>query len=135
MSLFALDNWQVRNDLTLNLGVRYDIDRSVTVGNEFVDAKNASIVQRLGGTPPLSKINVDYNNVSPRLGFAWTPTKDRRTKIHGAVGLFYDQNHGNFNAIYTINSLLSQSTNILVAVNPADNPYWDGTGRSVCSSS
>ena len=36
-SFFAQDTWQVRNDLTLNLGVRYDIDNTIKVGNELVD--------------------------------------------------------------------------------------------------
>ena len=65
---YAQDTWQATDALTLNLGLRYDVDRSATAGNDFVDAKNARIVQRFGGGPLLQKAKVDYNNVAPRLG-------------------------------------------------------------------
>ena len=44
---YIQDTWQAIDGLTLNLGLRYDVDRSVTAGNDFVDAKNARIVQAL----------------------------------------------------------------------------------------
>jgi Outer membrane receptor proteins, mostly Fe transport len=100
-NFFAQDTWRATDNLTFNIGVRYDVDRSVTAGNQYVDAKNADVIKNYGGTAPLQKTNVDYNNVAPRIGFVWTPDKDKTTTIHGAVGTFYDQNHGNFNAIYT----------------------------------
>jgi hypothetical protein len=74
---------------------------------------------------------VDYNNVAPRLGIIWSPGSDRRTKIHAAAGLFYDQNHGNFNAIYIINTLLSQGLTVVDANSPVTNPFWDGTQNGI----
>ena len=50
----------------MNLGVRYDL--------QF-----------------LRTINTDTNNVSPRIGFAWSPYKDARTVLRGSYGLFYDR--------------------------------------------
>lgn len=122
---FIQDTWQVRPGLTLNMGLRYDVDRSVTAGNQYVAAKNQSIEEQLGGTGPLQKTKVDYNNVAPRFGFAWTPTKDRRTSIRGAAGMFYDQNHGNFNAIYIINTLLSGGLTSVNCNSPVTNPFWN----------
>ena len=137
-SFFTQDTWQVADNLTLNLGLRYDLERSVTQGNEFVDTKNAQIVSTLGGSKVLEKTKVDYNNVSPRLGFVWTPTEDKRTTVRGAFGHFYDVSHGNFNAIYIVNTLLSEGFYVINCNNPVDNPFWNtadnAAGRSTCRS-
>lgn len=137
-SFFAQDTWQATDDLTLNLGLRYDLERSVIQGNEFVDRKNAQIAETMGGAPVLEKTKVDTNNVSPRLGFAWTPTSDKRTTLRGAFGFFYDQNHSNFNAIYIVNTLLSEGFYIINCNNPVDNPFWNdadpAAGRTTCRS-
>jgi outer membrane receptor protein involved in Fe transport len=66
VGLYAQDDWRVDDALTLNLGVRYDL--------QF-----------------LPTIHTDANNVSPRAGFAWTPTAARRTVIRGSAGLYYDR--------------------------------------------
>jgi Carboxypeptidase regulatory-like domain/TonB dependent receptor len=63
---YAQDEWKVSRRLTLNLGVRYDL--------QF-----------------LKSIATDTNNFSPRAGFAWSPFESRRTVVRGGFGLFYDR--------------------------------------------
>ena len=118
---YVQDTWQLTNGVTLNLGLRYDVDRSVTAGNDLVDAKNARIVQRYGGAPLLQKTGVDDNNFAPRVGVVWTRG---RTTIRGSGGIFYDQNHNNFNAIYIVNTLLSDGFTQFDANNPLQNPFY-----------
>ena len=132
--VFVHDTWQVRHDLTLNIGIRYDIDNTIKVGNELVDGYNTMFVKNYGGTAPLSKVKSDLNNVQPRLGFAWTPTKDRRTTIRAGSGVFYDQNHFNYNDTYINQTLLTTNRVTLIDNNPTSNPFWnpaDPTGSAL----
>jgi len=66
VGLYVQDEWKVLPSLTLNAGLRYDL--------QF-----------------LQTIRTDRNNVSPRAGFAWSPFARRRTVIRGGFGLYYDR--------------------------------------------
>jgi hypothetical protein len=66
IGFYAQDQWKLGQTFTLNLGVRYDM--------QF-----------------LRTINTDKNNVSPRVGFAWSPYASRTTVVRGSFGLFYDR--------------------------------------------
>ncbi len=82
-SFFFQDDWRATNNLTLNLGVRYDLqllDQSAT--------RNPSAALAAAGIDT-SRINNDYNNVAPRLGAAWKPTSSDRFVVRLGYGLFY----------------------------------------------
>jgi hypothetical protein len=66
VGMYAQDEWSVGSRLTLNLGLRYDL--------QFLDA-----------------INKDTNNVSPRVGFAWSPSGRHDLIVRGNAGLFFDR--------------------------------------------
>jgi hypothetical protein len=61
------DTWQVRPSLTLNLGLRYELDTQYA---------------------PLNTYKKDFG---PRVSFAWDPFKDHKTVIRGGYGIFYAQ--------------------------------------------
>lgn len=123
-SVFVQDTWQVRPQLTLNLGLRYDVDNTILVGNDLVDARNERYVRDLGAPPPLTRMERDLNNVAPRLGLVWLPTADRRWTVRGSAGVFYDQNHGNYNDVYLNQTLLADRRVLFNANSSTDNPFW-----------
>ena len=106
---FFQDNWKVRENLTLELGVRYEYTGSpinklhdLTVARE----SNASTAIWLQSLPLAARtfpqIPVDKNNFAPRLGFAWSPRmghggfakalfgENDATVIRGGYSIAYD---------------------------------------------
>jgi hypothetical protein len=81
---FIQDDWRVNQQLTLNLGLRYEIDTDVKNVSR-TDELNPLILPFLRG-----ERTRDKNNFAPRIGFNFS-TKDTRTSIHGGYGLYYDR--------------------------------------------
>ena len=95
---YLQDDWKVRDGLTLNLGVRYDLQKGSF--NEDLPGLLAKIQDKLGrgGSFPVDPSVVaqpksgrgDFNNFGPRVGLAWDPANNGVTNIHAAYGMFYD---------------------------------------------
>lgn len=66
LGVYAQDEWQATPSLTINAGLRYDL-------------------QWLRG------VSLDTDNLSPRVGLAWTPFTNKRTVVRASYGLFYDR--------------------------------------------
>lgn len=66
LGLYVQDEWKAGSRLTINAGVRYDLQWLETVA-------------------------LDRDNISPRVGLVWTPSASRRTVVRGNFGLFYDR--------------------------------------------
>lgn len=97
LAFYGQDSWKATRRLTLNYGVRYDIEFTETIApvafrdpltginlsaNDIRTAQDVLNVQQ--GIP------VDSNNWAPRFGFAYDIMGDGKTVVRGALGLFYD---------------------------------------------
>jgi hypothetical protein len=117
LSLFAQDDWRVTSNLTLKLGVRYQ--------TQFWP----EILYDPAGIEPYT-FRSDRNNIAPRLAFAWDPGSDKKTSIHGAYGIFFD-NHiiGLAGITALINGRDQVRTFVAQLPNTAPLAAWNAPGR------
>jgi len=90
-SVYFQDDWHVAPNLTLNLGIRYDLFTPYTeINNElsnFDTDTGKIVVAGTSGVDSRGNIRTDYSNLAPRLGFAWTVLP--RTVVRGGFGMTY----------------------------------------------
>lgn len=141
--MYIQDDWKVNRRLTLNLGLRYEFDvpRWELQDRYSYWDLNAPAPFQVPGFIPLngvlrfvggsrrSDFNGDYNNFSPRIGFAYA--LDSRTSIRGAWALLYQLSratvYGRPTAGFTSNStpIFSLDSNATLYAR-LSNPYPDG---------
>ena len=111
ISYYVQDDWRISSRLTLNLGVRNDIDFGLIPTNQDPSPDSSAfcvsctgnrtlrllrllpvkslnqLVPEIGLAPPHNGVN----NYAPRLGFAWDVMGRGLWVIRGGYGLFFDQ--------------------------------------------
>jgi len=86
---FVQDDFRVSRKLMVNMGLRWDYYAVPSERDGRLFNRNEPLGQ--GSYRPSDSIwNARYNNLSPRLGFAYTPDSNGRTVIRGGAGVFYN---------------------------------------------
>ncbi|MBU2043394.1 MAG: TonB-dependent receptor [Alphaproteobacteria bacterium] len=103
--VFLQDDWEVNEHLTLNLGVRWDVESNAN-NEDFVTSPAAAAALRFAETTIVSQggefdaenyISTGDNRdpymgaIAPRVGFSYDVFADQRTVIFGGAGRFYDR--------------------------------------------
>jgi hypothetical protein len=104
---FLQDDWKVNRKLTLNMGVRYELNTPLAdkygrnANVDFIYGSGRAAVVLPGDTGPVTGHKYDnatylgdYNNWAPRFGFAYRPFTGGDTVVRGGYGLFYSLSVG-----------------------------------------
>ncbi|MGD9564378.1 MAG: TonB-dependent receptor [Pyrinomonadaceae bacterium] len=107
LDFFAQDNWRPTQNLTLNFGLRYELNTSPKEADRKIEdtfpttlpSYLSGLGQFIGGRTDI--FDTDRNNFAPRFGIAYAPTD--RTVIRGGFGVYFDQ---------ILGAVVSQSRNV-----------------------
>jgi hypothetical protein len=101
-SAFAQDDWRLRPNLTLNVGLRYEFptplkekynriaNLDIASGFTAVAPVTPETTGPYTGAFPGALINPDRNNFAPRIGLAWRPSSKHSLLVRAGYGWYYN---------------------------------------------
>ena len=94
---FAQDDWRLTKRLTVNLGLRYDLYTFPYTDNNQqsnFDIYSGQLLVAGKDGQSKSQVATNYNNIAPRIGFAYDLYGNGRSVLRGGYGIFYFQDRG-----------------------------------------
>jgi hypothetical protein len=151
---YGQDQWLVRPNLTLTLGAGWDVEtpfKNLYANGEILGGFNPGQQSTVFPTAPLGLVfpgdkgvgpyggaRVHYDDIAPRLGFAWSPRDSHNWSVRGGIGLYFNRSASEAtlqtltNAPFAITSLGAGTISSPALANPyaSVNPASVGTAAS-----
>ena len=124
---YVQDDWRILPRVTINMGVRYELNTVPTESNNLIGNFDPSMGLVQDGKQIGSVFNGDHNNFAPRLGIAWDVTGNGKTVIRAAGGIFYTQfSYDAFNGLNNVVGLVTEPTGVPLYANGNPTPATGG---------
>ena len=91
--LYVADDWRVNPRLTVNLGLRYELNTVIKEAHNLLGNFDPNVGLEQVGVNVSSPYNGDHNNFAPRVGIAWDPWGKGKTVIRAGAGINYEIPH------------------------------------------
>jgi hypothetical protein len=104
---YGQDQWQVKPNLTLTMGVGWDVEtpfKNLYANGEILDAFHPGQQSTVFPTAPVGLVfpgdkgvgtyggaSIHYDDLAPRLGFAWSPGASQKWSVRGGIGLYFNR--------------------------------------------
>jgi hypothetical protein len=90
---FVQDDWRATKDLTLNLGLAWDMTTPISEADgrmaDYIPATNQLLVANRGGVSSSAGVKMNWRAFEPRIGLAWKLGSDK-TVVRAGYGIFHD---------------------------------------------
>lgn len=90
---FVADDWRVTPHLTVNLGLRYELNTVIKEAHNLLGNFDPTVGIEQVGVNVSSPYNGDHNNFAPRVGVAWDPWGKGKTVLRAGAGINYEIPH------------------------------------------